>query len=614
MFGLNGRIARIDLTKRKVIFEKLEEKIVKQYLGGLGIAIRMLYDEVPPEVGAFDPKNKLIFMIGMLTSIIPSTTRHVILAKSPLSGILGESYSGGYWGYELRKSKLDGIIIEGKASEPVYIWNNNGHIEIKDASKIWELDALKTQISIKEALGDNRISVACIGQAGENLVRYACVINERDAAGRCGLGAVMGSKNLKAIAVRGDQDIKELVEHKEEFKKLVKEANEIVANNMLVKDLFRPGGTTGNMELITHSGDVPHKYWKMGSWERDSVFKTRKWKKMIVKHEACYFCPVRCKKDCELKDSDGNVLYHGHGPEYETTSGFGPLLLNDDYKTIFEANELCNRYGLDTISCSETIGFAMECWEKGIITKNETEGIELDWGNKEGILKIIEKIAFRKGLGKILSEGVALAAKKIGKNSSQFAITVKGVELGHHDPRAFHSMGLTYAISTHGANHNDPFTVLLSWFPRPELGFDETIPRHSNDPKINSEAVKIMQDISSLKNSLIICLLVEDVIPLDLLVKIINAASGLDLNKEDLYTIGERIFTLKRMFGVRCGISKKDDTLPKRLTEQPLLDGGTKGHLPNIEEMLPIFYKIRGWSSEGIPTNETIKRLGLIVD
>ncbi len=614
MLGMNAKIARINLTEKKGSIEPLDEDIIKKYLGGLGIAMRIFYDEVPPEVQPFDPENKLIFMIGPLTSLIATSTRHVVVGKSPLSGILGESYSGGYWGYELRKAGLDGIVIEGKAFEPVYIWIDNGAIEIRDAKDIWELDAVEVQAKIQELLGDEKIRVASIGQAGINLVKYACIMNERNAAGRCGLGAVMGSKNLKAIAIRGTQDIKQVVANIEEFKNLAQEALEKISNHMMIKSIFGPVGTAGNTEVIMAAGDVPHGYWKVGAWKGDNAFKGRKLKKLIKNHNSCYKCPVKCKKVYEMTDADGNVQFYGPGPEYETVAGFGTLLLNDDILTILNANELCNRYGLDTISCSESIGFAMECWERGIIQNADTEGLDLAWGNSESILKLIQLIAFRRGFGEFLADGVDVAAKKFGKNSKEFALTVKGVEIPHHDPRAFHSMALTYTTSSRGANHNDGFALFLSTMPRPELGFNERLPRHSNDPEFNSKAVKSIQDLMCVINSLTICSLIDGVLPIKFILKIFNAISGMEITKEELLTIGERIFNLKRMYGVRCGISKKDDKLPKRFTHEPLPDGGAAGKVPDLEKMLPVYYKLRGWSDDGIPTDETIKRLGLIVD
>ncbi|MHA1267520.1 MAG: aldehyde ferredoxin oxidoreductase family protein [Candidatus Helarchaeota archaeon] len=613
MLGLNGKIARINLTTKDIAIEELDEEIVKKYIGGLGIAMRYLYDEVPPEVEPLAPENKLIFMIGPLTSLISSTTRHVIVAKSPLSGILGESYSGGYWSYELRKAGYDGLIIEGKASSPVYIQINNDKIEIKDATWIWNLDAMETQMKLKQELGDD-VRVASIGQAGINLVKYACIMNERDAAGRCGLGAVMGSKNLKAIVVRGSNDIKELAKNPDQLKAFAKEAISKVSDNLLVKMALGPGGTNGNYDTINTMGDVPHGYWKVGLWSGDKKLKGRVWKKSIVKHESCYLCPVNCKKVVESKDKEtGEILFQGHGPEYETVSGFGPLLLNDDFVTIFKANELCNKYGLDTISCSETIGFAMECWEKGIIAKEAAEGLNLEWGDKEAILKLIEKIALREGIGDILAEGVDKAAEQLGKNSSDFAVTSKGVEVPHHDPRAFHSMALTYATSTHGANHCEGLTIMLSSFPSPELGFNEPIPRHSNDPEINARAAIAIQNLTAVHNALITCVLVASAFPLEVLLGSFKAITGRDITKEEFLKVGERIFNLKRMFNVRLGISKKDDTLPKRLME-PLPDGGAAGVTPDIEAFLPAYYKARGWTAEGIPTDETLKRLDLIVD
>jgi len=611
---MNGKIARINLTERKVQIEDLKEDTIRKYLGGLGIAMRLLYDEVPPEVKPLDPENKLIFMIGPLTSLVGSTTRHVIVAKSPLSGILGESYSGGFWAYELRKAGLDGLVIEGKADKPVYIWVDNGKVEIKEAMDIWKLGAIETQTKLQEVLGDKKVRVACIGQAGVNLVKYACIMNERDAAGRCGLGAVMGSKSLKAIAVRGNNDLKKLLASPEEFSELAQKAIKKIAGNLLVATALAPGGTNGNFDILNVTGDIPHGYWKVGNWAGDKEFKMRKWKKMITEHESCYLCPVNCKKVCEIKDAEEKVLFSGPGPEYETVAGFGTLMLNEDFLTILKANELCNQYGLDTISCSETIAFAMECWEKGIITAKETEGLNLDWGNKEMIPKMIEKIALREGIGNILAEGVNSAANKFGKNAMEFAVTVKGVEMPHHDPRAFHSMGLMYATGTHGANHCEGLTVTMSTLPRPDLGFNAPITRDSNEPEMNAKAVKAIQDIVAAKNALIICILVEDAIPEKTLLKLIKAIMGIDLTWEELLITGERIFNLKRMFDVRCGISKKDDVLPKRIAKEALPDGGAAGKLPDVENMLPTYYKLRGWSAEGIPTDETLKKLDLIVD
>ena len=612
MLGMNGKIMRINLTKKRGTIEKLQEEIIRKYLGGAWIAMRMFYKEVPPEVQPFDPENKLIFMIGPLTGLLPSTTRHAIVGKSPLTQIIGESYSGGYWGYELRKAGVDGLIIEGKAEKPVFIWIDDGALEIKDAAAIWELDVVETQAKLQEQLGDKKVRVACNGQAGINLVKYACIMNERNAAGRCGLGAVMGSKNLKAIAVRGSHDPKELVANKGRFKELVQQAAKTISENVFATSIFGAVGTTGNTEVMAATGDVPHGYWKVGAWAGDKNFKGRLWKKLIAAHESCYFCSVKCKKVCELKDEAGQILFHGPGPEYETTAGFGPLLLNDDFLTVLRANDLCNRYGLDTISCSETIGFAMECWERGILTEQETGGLRLDWGSKEAILQLIERIALRQGVGDILAEGVKRAACILGKNAESFALTVKGLEIAHHDPRAYHSMSLAYAVGTHG--HNDAFTVLLSTLARPELGFPEPIPRHSKDPELNAKAQKVMQDISGVVNSLTMCHFVEGVIPWELLLKIMNAATGLEFTQDQLFTVGERIFNLKRLYAVRCGITKKDDVLPNRFIKEPLPDGGAAGKVPGIERMLLAYYKLRGWSAEGIPTDETIKRLDLIVD
>lgn len=613
MLGLNGKIARINLTNKTVKFEDLPEDLIKKYVGGLGIAMRYLYDEVPAEVKPLDPENKLIVMIGPHTSLLTSTTRHVLVALSPLSGILGESYSGGYWSYELRKAGLDGLIIEGKAPNPVYIAIKDGQIEIKDAQDIWTLDAMKTQTVLKEKLGD-KVRVAGIGEAGINLVTYACIMNERDAAGRCGLGAVMGSKNLKAIAVQGSQDIKDLAHDKDKLKEISKEAIEKVTNDLLVKMALGPAGTNGHYDTINAVGDVPHGYWKVGAWKGDKELKGRTWKKSIVEHESCYLCPVNCKKIVESTDKEtGNVLFHGHGPEYETVSGFGPLLLNDDFLTIFKANELCNLYGLDTISCSETIGFAMECWEKGIIKSENADGLNLEWGNKDAILKLIEKIAKRDGIGDILAEGVDKAAEKFGQNSKEFAVTTKGVEMAHHDPRAFHSMALTYATSTHGANHCEGLTVTLSSVPSPALGFNEPVPRHSDDAELLAKAAIAMQNVTAAHNSLITCVLVAAAFPFSVILGGLKAITGMDISKEEFLKIGERIFNLKRMFDVRLGITKNDDVLPKRLLEA-LPDGGAAGSIPDIAKMLAAYYKIRGWSAEGIPTDETLKRLDLIVD
>jgi len=613
MLGMNGKIARVNLTEKTVKIEDLDEQLVKKYLGGLGIAMRILYDEVPPEVDPLSPENKLIIMIGPLTSLVGGSSRHVIVGKSPLSGILGESYSGGHWAYELRKAGLDGLVIEGKADAPVYIWINDGEVEIKDAADIWNFDAMETQEKLKEDLGDDKIRVACIGQAGVNLVKYACIINERDAAGRCGLGAVMGSKNLKAIAARGTNDIKELVENKEELKGLASEAIKKISTNIQVTTTYSPGGTQGNFDLISGIGDVPHGYWKVGKWEGDNEFKTRKWKKMIVEHQSCYLCPVNCKKVCEGKDDAENVVFQGFGPEFETIVGFGPLLLNQDFNTVLKANELCNRYGMDTISCSETIGFAMECWEQGIITAEDTDDLTLEWGNKESILTLIEKIALRQGIGKILAEGVKAAAEHFGKNAMDFAVIVKGVEMPHHDPRAYHSMGLNYATGTHGANHCEGLTIVMSNLPRPDIGFDATLSRGSEDPETIARGVKAIQDVKAAKNTLIICDLVEDAIPYTMLMDLLKAIRGVELSWEEFLTVGERIFNLKRMFDIKLGINKKDDVLPKRLTE-PLPDGGAAGRVPDVESMLPAYYELRGWSEDGVPTDDTLKRLDLIVD
>ena len=604
--GYSGRLLTIDLTSREITKEDLNLRIAREFIGGEGIASTILFEQVGPETDPLGPDNTLIFMTGAFVATnIPCGIKTTVVSKSPLTGIYGESVFSAPLGIDLKNSGYDGIIIKGKAKDPVYIWINDDQVEIREAQHLWGEETFETVNKLRKELRDATISVVTIGPAGERLVRLASIIaDDSRAAGRCGLGAVMGSKNLKAIASKGTGKIP--VSNPTRLNELRKEA---VTTALPNTKALRDNGTASGLITFEQNGNLPIRNWTRGSFpEADKITGTTMTQRILTAPYPCKTCPIACGR--KVKVESGPYAMEGSGPEYESMAALGSLCYNSNLESIAKANDLCNRLGIDTISTGQAIAFAMECYKKGLIT--ETGGVDLTWGNPDAIVRICELIGTKEGLGEVLGEGVLMAAKKIGKGSEKFAIHVKGLEFPEHNPRKFKSMGVAYATSNVGANHNrgSPMLVernLLS----PELPWKE--PVDGFIAKDKGRMTKVYQDICCAVDSLGICkfMVFWGKLPLRILVEYYNAITGWDITFEDLMKAGERIWNLQRAFNIRMGTSRKDDTLPDRFLKESVNEGPAKGQIVELETMLAEFYNERGLDQNGKPSKDKLLELGL---
>ena len=610
MFGFTGRLLYVDLSSGSSSIINLEEKVARRYLGGSGLGAYLL-SSMDWSVEPLDPRSRLAFLTGPLTGTpAPLCSRYSVCARSPLTSIWGEAHASGFWGPELKSAGLDGIVIEGRAPQPVYLLIHDDAVVIRDARHLWGKDTYATEDALRQEPGSERIRVACIGPAGEKRSAMASIINDRGrAAARCGLGAVMGSKGLKAIAVRGTRPVK--TARPEELRRLSKTLVKLARESAAGKYLGEYG-TDGGMDPFHEFGDVPIKNWKQGAWEEGchKVSGQAMKETMLTGRYACKGCPIGCGRIVEVKDGPYRGL-KGKGPEYETAAAFGPLCLNDNLEAVAGANDLCNRYGLDTISTGAVIAFAFECFEEGLITVQDTDGLELVWGNGDAIVRLVEKIGRREGIGDLLADGCRKAAEQLGGDATHYALHVKGLELPMHDPRAFSSWAVSYGTSNRGACHIQAPTF---WVERgltfPAIGLDNPGDRFACEGK--GRLTKIFQDFCEVVESAGICkfALYGD-FRSQQVISLLRCATGFDFEQEEVMKLGERSFNLKRMINVRCGISGKDDRLPERILSLALHEGGTKGYLPDQQRMLAEYYRERGWDEKGIPTPEKLKELGL---
>lgn len=608
--GYTGKILWVNLTNGKAVEKELTTSFAKKFLGGKGFGAKVLLDTLKPGINPLDPENVLIFVTGPLTgTMMPTSSKFGVIFKSPLTNTFSDSYCGGHLALELKYAGYDAIVVYGKAKKPVYIWIDDARIELKDANHLWGKDTLETERMIKEELRDSKIEIACIGPAGEKLVRFACICHRVFRhAGRGGAGAVMGSKNLKAIAVRGTREVR--VANTEEFIKCVDSIYEVMKKDPQVRlewEGYLRYGTPGLVDIINMAGIFPTENFQHGVFKDankiDAEFMV---KNLVIKNSACFGCPIQCAKLSFIKTGRyaGTFLI---GPEYETICLLGSCCGINNLNIIVKANELCDRLGLDTISCGNVIAFGMECYEKGIITEKLAGGLNLRFGNEEALLEIIKKIAKREGLGDLLADGVERASRKLGGGSKRFAMHVKGLEIPAYDPRGALGMGLAYATSDRGACHLRAIYVLFD-----EIG--GTIDRYSTKGK--AERVKENQDSFAVLDSLILCKFINAVgIGMDWYAKILSATTGKKVDDKDLYLVGERIYNLTRIFNVREGFTKQNDTLPQRLLQETLPSGPAKGHLikeRDLDEMLDDYYRLRGWDREGKPTKQKLEELGLL--
>lgn len=599
MYGYAGKILRVDLAKGETTTEPLGKELASLYIGGKGFGSKIILEETKSGTDPYDPANLLIFATGPVNGLaLSGAAKFCAVFKSPLTGIWGESQCGGYFAPQLKFAGYDMLIIQGRSEKPVYLTIEDEKIEIRNAVHLWGKDTFETEEIIKRDHG-KEFQVISIGPAGENLVRYACISHDKGRQfGRCGAGAVMGSKRLKAVAVLGSGSIG--ISRPEEFEDFRRELNEKVRERL--KSLIEYG-TPAIMALTNATGTLPTRNWTQGEFEGFEEINAEAMKRKIVKRsKACYACTVACGKISKVETGP----YAGtevEGPEYETLFALGSLCGNDSLESIAKANEICDRLGMDTISAGNVLAFAMECYERGIITRKDTGGVELTFGNHEAMIATLSKIAYREKLGNILAEGVRRAAEIIGKGAEKFAVHVKGLEPPGYDPRGLKGVALAYAVSCRGACH------LRHLAYRPNLtglhpfreGKIDRLSYHGQ-----AEMVKELEDFYTIVDSMVLCKFVclPTIGPIlwEELAKLYHIVTGTEVKKKDLLVTAERINNLVRSFNLREGISKKDDTVPERFINEGLKKGASKGEIvrkDKFEKMLNEYYKIREWTKDG---------------
>ncbi len=609
---LTRTAARIDLSRKKVIKQLFNQDLVLEFIGGRGINSAILYEEVPAGTDPYSPYNRIIFGTGPLTGTLsPGSGRYTVTSKSPLTGIHGDSNAGGFWGPELRFAGYDHLIIQGKSNKPVYLWVNDDSIEIRDASHIWGKTTWETDLIIKEELEDSDIQVASIGPAGENLVRYACIINNLwRAAGRTGMGAVMGSKNLKAVAVRGTRPVD--VAKPGKLIKYIEELNDLILADPAYS-LWSKYGSPGLVNPANMMGILVTENDRRSTFaDAEKISGETFSEKYAVKSSACFNCPMHCG---HFYVASNESLTFGGGPQFAALANLGSRCDNSDIESILKMNSICNQQGIDVCSAGVALSFTMECFERGIVTHEDADGIELDWGNSQSMILMLQKIVHREGLGDILAEGAWRASQIIGKNSHRYAMTIKGADSPDYDPRALKGWGLAYAVSTRGGDHLRALPA-LELLNDPEeykkLGLPIAGDRFSYDKK--AVLVKWHEDVRAMADSLEICKFLTRTTLLSpkYLTRLLELVTGISITADELLRAGEKIINIERMFCVREGISRQHDRLPERYLKEPLPDGPGKEETIDIEKMLDEYYTEREWDLKtGIPKNKKINNLGL---
>lgn len=572
----------------------------QDYLGGASLAARILYAYLTGDLSPYSEESPLLFLVGPLTGTTgPSVGRFVVCGKSPATGLWAESNCGGFWGPELRKTGYDGIWVTGKSKEPVYLWLTDGKLQIRDATGVWGQDTYQLQETIKQDVAQPGARVLGIGIAGEKLVKFAGLFCDHGrTAGRTGLGALMGSKNLKAIAVRGTGMIP--VKDADKYNPVRSEANRMLKSDT-VAQVAGELGTAGVADYADYLGAMPKKYFHYAAMDGASKVSGATMSETILAgRSACQGCVIACGRVVRL--ADGNKR---KGPEYETVVGLGPNLLIDDLEAITRLMELCDRYGMDTISLSGTLGLAFRLYDLGILTSHDTDGREINWGDSEAAEQLIHWTATRKGIGNLLAEGARSFGAHFGVEDE--AVQVNGLEVAYHDPRGVSGMALVYATSPRGACHNQSDYFFVDWG-QADLKLNlEFFDRHAGAEK--SANVARHQDWRTIYNSLVMCLFAY--IPPETVMELVNSACGLDLTLADLMKAGERAWNLKRAINNRLGLTRANDTLPKALLA-PYQEGGAAGYVPPLAEMLSAYYAARGWDPvSGKPTRKKLVELNL---
>lgn len=597
MAGYSGKFLRVNLSTGQIDRENLDMELAMKFIGGRGLASYYLAQEVDPEIEPFDPANKIIFATGPLTgSQAPTGGRYMVVTKSPLSGTIASSNSGGFWGAELKCAGYDFIIVEGKSDKPCYIYINDNTVQIKDAKKYWGKLVSETTDLLLQETRDSKARVLTIGPAGERLALLACVMNDKyRAAGRSGVGAVMGSKNLKAIVVRGTGKLSPARD--EEAKKVLTNVRKKIRENDVTSKGLPTYGTSILVNLINQSGIYPTNNFQESYFETaDKTSGETLAEKYLVRNMACFHCPIACGRYSKVDDVEGE------GPEYETVWAYGASCGVDDLAAIIKANKLCNEYGLDTISAGATIACAMEMYEKGIIGSDEIDGPALKFGSGEAIVEWTRKMGAGEGFGVKL----ALGSYRLGEEYGvpELSMSVKKLELPAYDPRGVQGHGLQYATSNRGGCHVRGYMIA------PEIvGLPEKLDPLSLDGK--AVWVKIFQDLTAVIDSLGLCLFTSFALGADDYKDMFNSIVGQDWTTEALLEAGDRIWNIERIFNLKAGISPEQDTLPRRLLTEPIPNGPCKGHVHRLGELLPDYYKERGWNEQGLPSESKLAQLDI---
>lgn len=618
--GYTGKVLRVDLTQGTAVTEELDPQLCKKYIGGAGFVAHFLYNELEPGIDPLGPHNKLVFALGPVTGIpIPGNARNALGTKSPLTGGVAETEAGGHWNVELKRAGFDVIIVEGRSEKPVYLWINDGKVEIRDGSALWGLEVRETNNAIQKELADEKIKVVCVGPAGERLVRFACVMSGLyDAFGRGGSGAVMGSKNLKAIAVRGSG------RPKAADNETVKALTKWCVDTKLYAGMAQAGtgGTGAAIKGGYERGNVSVHNFGHQILKKPEEADASKYR---IKMDACWACPVRCKKVLEIKDGPYRVNPEYGGPEYETIGSFGPNCGITDIRAIAAANERCNALGLDTISTGMTISFAMECFENGLLSGDDTGDLDLSFGNVDTMLKLVDLIAKRESLGNLLAEGSKRAAKQIGQGAEQYSMNVKGLELPMHEPRVQYGLGIGYMVAPQGADHQcnlqDMTLAMPGWnieqFKAMGLASD-------NEDGTYAQGEISFSKMRAMKYSQLGRLL-HDIIGLceflpfnyDQMAEMVEAITGIRTSVAEQFRVAERVMTLFRLFNQREGISADQDKLPDRFYQAKSGPEPTQVLLKaldrdTMDSMRRYYYTLMGWDSQtGVPLKETLLDLGI---
>ena len=599
MKGWIGKILRVNLTKGEWKAEELDKNLAAKFIGGRGLGSKILYDEIDPKVNPFSPNNKLIMASGPLTGTSASASgRYMVITKSPLTGTIASSNSGGHFGAELKYAGFDLIVIEGKARDPVYLFIEDGKAELRDAKHIWGKTTHEATDQILSET-DMDAKVACIGPAGEKLVRFACIINDKHrAAGRSGVGAVMGSKNLKALAVKGSGSV--TVANKEAFRKATLDGFQKVKASAVTSQGLPTYGTAVLINVINQHGILPTKNFQEGVFEgAEKISGETMADEILIRNRACFSCPIACGR--VTKVTNPKYEYSGEGPEYEPDWALGACCGVDNLEAIGKANYLCDTLGLDPISAGVTIACAMELFDKGIITAKEV-GRSLYFGDADAVVEMIRATGYREGFGDLLAEGSYRLAEKSGH--PEYSMSVKKQEFPAYDGRGVQGMGLQYATSNRGACHVRGYLI------SPEiLGVPQKLDPFETEEKAGW--VKTFQDLTAVVDSAGLCLFNTFAFGGPEILDYLKAATGIEISLDEMMEAGERIWNLERVFNLKAGLTGKDDRLPDRIVKEPMPSGPAKGKVVELDKMLPEYYSLRGWDNEGVPTKEKLKELGL---